>query len=430
MSKRHLSETELRKQRKARRLAIYKKRKREVFKAKLKLFIIFIAAVFLIKVKLLSSPGGSEKENTAKQTDSVSDKPYDQSNIEEESQHIKTPDYEKDLEAAIDNYRYSDGLDPDYEIKGSAELSEDAKHFFRGYSPVRTESTVTLPLEMSKNTAAGNDTLRQGSSNISEESEAGSNDVFLDSESAVLIDLDEGTVLVERNADVAVYPASMTKVLTMLVAEEQISDRSGTFTITRDITDLTFSESLSAVSWDVGETVTLADLEYGTILPSGADAAIGMARYSVGSEDKLVELMNKRVKAMGLSEHTKFTNVTGMYDDNQTVALIDMAMIMKAAVSNKRLLEVMRTGEYTTSATKEHPKGVYFFNLFLDRTQNIEMPGTVVAAKTGYTVEALNCAVSYYVSESGKHYVCATARGHGSRRVVTDHVNLYKEYAK
>ena len=348
-------------------------------------------------------------------------------------------DYDSFLNTALLKYAYLSDLSDSsvYQVTGDVTRSEVAASFFTGFTPVETKQTVRIPENKTPSDAVGTGSTRQGSDdNYDDISDSASSavssveEVFLDSESAVLINLDTGEIVAERNADRQVYPASMTKVLSMLCAEEQITDRTGTFTITRDITDLTFSESLSSVCWDVGEKVTLPDLEYGTILHSGADAAIGLARYSVGSEDALVTLMNERVLAMGLSDKTHFTNVTGQFDENQTVTVTDMAMIMKAAVENERMLEVMRTGEYRTTSTPEHPDGVYIFNKFLDRTQNTEMSGEVVCVKTGYTIESLNCAASYYVSASGAHYVCVTAFGNGSRRVVTDHVNLYETYAK
>lgn len=317
--------------------------------------------------------------------------------------------------------------------------SADADSFFDGYEVRVTADTVRIPANPGTVLSDTQETepQSQGSSDHEENTSAmpaSGGEVFLDSESAVLIDLDTGEVVAERNADRSIYPASMTKVLTLLVANEQMTDRDGTFTITQDITDHTYANDLSAVCWDVGEKITVEDMEYGTILPSGADAAIGLARYAVGSEARLVELMNDKCEAMGLSPYANFTNVTGMHEADEHCTVTDMAMIMKAAVEYDHVLEVMRAGEYRTSKTEEHPDGVYMFNLFLDRTQVAEaqgrLRGKVVCAKTGYTNESKNCAVTYYVSETGRHYVCVTALGHGSRRVVEDHINLYTRYAR
>ena len=332
-----------------------------------------------------------------------------------------------------------DNTQPLYQVKADLQKSADFRSFFEGYEVLTTPDTVKLrPNRMSvENFLTGTDENRQGGAEHASDyldSSTDDENVFLDSESAILVNLDTGEVVAARTPDEQIYPASMTTVLTLLVANEQMEDRTGTFTITQDITDHVWQNDLSAVCWSIGEAVTVEDMEYGTILPSGADAAIGLARYAAGSEEKLVELMNNKIKEMGLSDGAHFTNVTGMHEEDEHCTVTDMAMIMKAAVEYQHTLDVMRTGEYRTSHTLQHPEGVYFFNLFLDRTQVAEAEGTlkgnVICAKTGFTNESRNCAVTYYISASGAHYVCVTAKGSGSRRVVQDHINLYNTYAR
>ena len=104
-----------------------------------------------------------------------------------------------------------------------------------------------------------------------------SGDEEMQSEYAVLVDLDTGEVVAQKNSDTVIYPASMTKILTVLTAADHITDLNDKFTITQDITDYVFSNGCSAVNWEIGETVTVKDLLYGTVLQSGADAALGLA---------------------------------------------------------------------------------------------------------------------------------------------------------
>ena len=308
--------------------------------------------------------------------------------------------------------------------------SEDAPYFFEGYEVRMTDDTVIFESRVTDGNEVADAGSLQGAADT-DDAPLTDAETFLDSEAAVLIDLDEGVIVAARNPDMLIYPASMTKILTLLVAHEQLTDRDATFTITEDITALTFGESLSSVFWQVGETVTVTDLEYGTILPSGADAAIGLARTAAGSEEALVALMNDRIAMMGLSPGAHFSTVTGMHEEDNRCTVTDMAMILKAAVEDAHVLSVLSMREYTASETPQHPDGVYMFNLFLDRTDlHTELPGMIVSAKTGYTDEALNCAASYFISDSGKHYICVTALGHGSRRVVMDHVNLYNTYTR
>ena len=98
----------------------------------------------------------------------------------------------------------------------------------------------------------------------------------------VLIDLKDGHVVAQRNAFERMYPASMTKVLTILVAAEHMEDPEDTFTMTQEITDYVFSNGCSQVGYLVGETMTVRELLFGTIMPSGGDAAMALAYYTAG----------------------------------------------------------------------------------------------------------------------------------------------------
>lgn len=96
---------------------------------------------------------------------------------------------------------------------------------------------------------------------------------------ALLVDLDDNTIVSQKGAYDRISPASMTKILTVLVAAEHVTDLDDTFTITKEITDFSYSHDCSAVGFLDEETVTVRDLLYGTILPSGGDAAAGLACY-------------------------------------------------------------------------------------------------------------------------------------------------------
>ena len=249
---------------------------------------------------------------------------------------------------------------------------------------------------------------------------------------AIVIDMDNDIVLSERNAYDKINPASMTKVLTALVASENLSeeDLDSKFTIPIEITDYTFKNDCSNVGFDRDETVTVRDLMYGTILPSGADAALGLAYYIAGSEEAFVELMNEKLEALGLSDSAHFTNCIGLYDENHYCTIYDMAMMMEAAMDNELCREVMSAHTYTTSKTAAHPDGITISNWFLRRIEDKDTGGEVVCGKTGYVVQSGNCAVSYGIDASGNNYICATADSTSGWRCIYDHVALYKEFAK
>ena len=247
---------------------------------------------------------------------------------------------------------------------------------------------------------------------------------------ALLVDADNRTVLYQRGAGDRISPASMTKVLTLLVAVEHVSNLSDTFTITREITDYSYSHDCSAVGFDENETVTVKDLLYGTILPSGGDAAAGLACYVSGSLDGFVELMNQKLQELGLSGSAHFTNCVGLYDDNHYCTLYDLAVIMEAAMDNELCREILNARTYVTSSTEQHPDGITISNWFLRRIEDKDTHGEIIGAKTGYVVQSGNCAVSSSKSDSGRQYICVTADAHSAWRCIYDHVAAYANYTE
>jgi len=264
---------------------------------------------------------------------------------------------------------------------------------------------------------------------------------------AVLIDPEDGTLLVEKASDTVINPASMTKVLTLLVAAERLTeaDMDQMFTMTIDITDYCFINECSVVGLKVGETVSVRELLYGTILPSGADASIALATYVAGSHEAFVELMNEKLEELGLSDTAHFTNCVGLYDENHRCSIYDMALIMKAAMENELCREVLNARTYETLPTEAHPDGQVLSNWFLRRiedhflrdrltqdgfTENIDYfeKFQIVGGKTGYVTEAGSCAVSCGRNEDGKLYICATGDANSPWRVIDDHAYLYQTY--
>lgn len=250
------------------------------------------------------------------------------------------------------------------------------------------------------------------------------------SSNAVFIDLATGNVLSQREYKEVINPASMTKILTVLVAAEHVTNLDDTFTITLDITDYSFVNDCSNVGFSVGEEVTIRDLFYGTILPSGADAAVALATYVAGSHEAFVDMMNEKVEELGLSETAHFTNCVGLYDKEHHCTVYDMAMILEAAINNDLCREVLSAHTYTTSSTEQHPEGITISNWFLRRIEDKDTGGEVICAKTGYVVQSRNCAASFGKDNAGNEYICVTAGSTSSWRCIYDHVELYQQFAR
>ncbi|MCR5747737.1 MAG: hypothetical protein K6G03_08510 [Lachnospiraceae bacterium] len=253
----------------------------------------------------------------------------------------------------------------------------------------------------------------------------------VDSGYAILVSVSDNRVVASRGAHQRMYPASMTKVLTVLVAAEHLGGEEhmgDIFTMTQAIEGFSYENGCSNVGFSVGERVRVEDLFYGTILPSGADAAMGLAEYIAGDQETFAAMMNEKLAQLGISESTHFTNCIGIYNDDHYSTVADMAVIMNAAIQNPICLKVLSAHTYTTTPTSYHPEGITVSNWFLRRIEDKQEIGEVLCGKTGFVKESLNCAVSYAVDERNNGYICCTGYGHGGWKVIYDHVMIYSKY--
>ena len=288
--------------------------------------------------------------------------------------------------------------EPEEESNPFLEASEDSSSFFSGYS---------LSL---------NDNVKYISSDN------------VNSTYALLVNLDTGNVVANKEGNQRINPASMTKILTLLVAAEHLTDMDDTFEMTQAIGDFVYKHDCSAVGFLVGEKVTVSDMLYGTILPSGGDAAMCLAEYIAGSQEAFVDLMNDKLKELGLSDTAHFTNCIGIYNEDHYCTHLDMAMILKAAEENSLCHQILNARTYTTSSTEQHPEGITVSNWFMRRIEDKDTHGEVMGAKTGFVVQSGCCGASYQISNDGTHYICVTADAYSSWRCIYDHVEIYDVY--
>lgn len=247
----------------------------------------------------------------------------------------------------------------------------------------------------------------------------------------LVVDLETNRAVAARAADERTSPASTTKIMTVLVAAEQITDYSDTFTMTLEITDRMYLAEATAAGFSNGERITMTDLLYGTILPSGGDAALGLAYKLAGSEEAFAELMNQKAAELGL-KNTHFTNVTGLYDPDHYTTAADLAVILRAAMENPVCRQVLVTHPYTTAKTPQHPDGILLESTLFNSMYGTE-PGsaTIDGGKTGYVNESGFCIASFgHANESGKEYLCVTLGATGKWPSVNDQIKLYAQYAK
>ena len=247
------------------------------------------------------------------------------------------------------------------------------------------------------------------------------------------MNLDDGSIVAGRNYETPMNPASMTKILTLLVAAENIDQSkldTDTYEISEEIKGYAWTNQMSQVGWEAGDTPTIRSLMYGTILPSGADAAMALAEYTAGSQEDFVELMNKKLEELGISDTAHFTNVVGEFGDEHYCSALDMATILWAAIDNELCREILSCHYYDLPPLEGEESGFGISNWFLRRIEDRDTHGTVVCGKTGYTSEAGNCAASYQESDGGGRYICVTADAPGVWTCIDDHVLLYETYTE
>ena len=255
-------------------------------------------------------------------------------------------------------------------------------------------------------------------------------DDTLASEYGILIDVEENNVLAQKAAWDRMNPASMTKILTVLVAAEKLTeeDMDKKVPITIDITDYCYSNGCSITGYALDEMATVRDLFYGTILPSGADSALALAKYVAGSHEAFTDMMNEKLAELGLAGTSHFTNCVGLYDEEHYTTAYDMAVMLKAAADNALCREVLSAHTYSTVPTEQNPEGLLVSNWFLRRIEDRDTHGEVLCGKTGFVNESGSCAASLSIGNDGKEYICVTAASSSSWKCIADQVELYQRF--
>ena len=251
------------------------------------------------------------------------------------------------------------------------------------------------------------------------------------SEHAIIVDIEKNRVVASRNSGVKMYPASMTKVMTLYVAVTNIPRDdlySKTFKITRELADYLYRENATVAYFAVNEEVLLIDCLYGAILPSGADACIALATHLAGGEEGFAEMMNKAAKDLGL-KNTHFTNCTGLHDPDHYTTAYDMAVILNAAMQNELCRDVLSTAKYTSHSTPQNPDGITWYSTALSRLSPYNKPSmTFIAGKTGYTPEARQCLASVCRTADGKEYIMVTGYANHKDEARDDAINAIKKH--
>lgn len=220
----------------------------------------------------------------------------------------------------------------------------------------------------------------------------------ISAEAAILIEIDSGEILYEKNANAPMYPASTTKIMTALLALEHLN-LEDKITVPED---MGLADG-SAMYLLPGEVFTVRELLDGLLVKSANDAAVLLARTISGDIQSFATLMNQRAKDIGCT-NTSFANPNGLHDPSHTISAHDMALIAREAMKNATFRELVSQVNVTLDETPQTPEKRYFRNTnrFLWSTSKIIYNNEYIpikyevvdGIKTGYTGEAGNCLVS------------------------------------
>ena len=235
----------------------------------------------------------------------------------------------------------------------------------------------------------------------------------VEGEAAAVLDAETGAFLYSKNIEAKEYPASITKIMTTLVALEN-GDLDSKVKIS-DWAVNSLDEDSSRLWVDAGEKLTLRQALYAVIMVSANDCANAVAEKIGGSEEGFVEMMNKKAKELGCV-NTHFVNAHGLHDENHYTCARDMALITKAAMENKTFAEIMKTVEYTIPKTKNvkqeyvmvsHQKMLYRDGFYYKGC---------LGGKTGFTDEAYNTLVTV-AQRKGRQLICVILRTNGPDKI-------------
>lgn len=228
------------------------------------------------------------------------------------------------------------------------------------------------------------------------------------SDTGILMDADTGTVLFDKGGDQQRYPASITKIMTLLVAVENSSmDEQVTFTETgvRNV-----AADSSNINSKVGEVMTMQDCLHALMIISANDAAAQIAEHVGGTEQNFIDMMNQRAAEIGCT-NTHFTNSSGLPDENHYSSAKDMALIFREGLKNKDFRSVIGDADYTIQPTNmtSDKRVMHTHHPMFAPESDIYYLGCV-GGKTGFTNLAAHTLVTA-VEQNGTTYIAVVMHG-------------------
>ncbi len=253
-----------------------------------------------------------------------------------------------------------------------------------------------------------------------EENIENNNELTLKSKSGIVIDASSKKVLFEHNSSETLPPASMTKIMTMLLIMEAIEK--GTISYEDQVTISKHAANMggSQIYLEEGKTASVKELLTSIAIGSANDAAVAMAEKLGGTEENFVAMMNKRAKELG-ANNTHFVNAHGLDAEGHVSTAHDMALIASELVSHKEILNF--TGTYETTITHQNGQSIWLVNT----NSLIRFYKGMDGLKTGYTENAGYC-LTGTMERNGLRLITVVMNAEKKEDRNTDTINMM-EYA-
>ena len=255
----------------------------------------------------------------------------------------------------------------------------------------------------------------------------------LSSQNAILIRLKDHTILMQKNSEERIYPASLTKMMTAIVAIESLPNLKGKIKLANSTFQGLYEADASMAGFQPGEQVRAIDLLYGVMLPSGAECCIGLAEQVAGTEQNFVKIMNQKAADLGMN-NTHFENATGLHNEKHYTTVKDLAVLLSYALQNDTFREIFTASSHSTPPTNKHPGGITYYSTMFEKLNNQNIiDGEILGGKTGYTYEAGLCLASLAkVAKQEYILISAGAQGgpHSEQYNITDALAVYNSIEK
>lgn len=170
------------------------------------------------------------------------------------------------------------------------------------------------------------------------------------------------------------------------------------------------AEGASVAGFSVNDEVTIQDLIYGALLPSGADACRALAFQIAGNEEAFADMMNQKALSLGL-KNTHFMNTTGLHNNGHYTTVKEMAVIMKSAIQNPTIYTAMTSERYVTIPTPLHPEGLELSSTLKTQERRANLKNSITGGKTGFTLEGGLCLASFVKNEKGSYLMVSGHAG-------------------